>query len=194
MQVDRHLQAVQLARDCVELGARHHTIRVVTGLSDTVLSSLFADQTWWKRCGRTPVSTDTYLNQSLPDRVEVCLFANLFDEVFKDTPLPAEALVASYRLYLRYCGVRPRVSFDVAFMIASDLRGLWHCEKPRLTLVACTTCQKRSLASCGATFVGDCPFCRIVDRYWRDRRVRSHFPPTSLTLAHIEAWRPAPVS
>lgn len=175
MLIDRHLEVYRLARDCVELGARHQTLTILTGLSDAVLAGLFADQPAWRRSGRMPASTETYLNQSLTDRVEIALFANLFEDMWTDSVRAGQALVGAYRLYMRYCGVRPRVSFDVAFMFASHLRGIWLCDTQQLALSYCEQCERGSVTEAGTDFVVDCPFCKVLDRFRLDRRLRDHF-------------------
>lgn len=175
---ERHIHALGLAKECAALGARIRTIKYVTGLAHAQLAHLFfADRSSAPR-GRPPDSPDWYHNANLLNRAEASMFVSIYRRIRELGFGPAEALVGGYKHYRAGCPVSPRISFDRAFDLASHLDGLWIVREPNFSLLTCVTCTSQYVTSIGAQLGSnhECPFCRLVDRYQRDPRVKTSFP------------------
>lgn len=175
---ERRIRSLTLAKECAELGARFRTISYVTGLTHRELSNLFFATGKLMPRGRPPESPEWYHSANLLNRVEASIMVSLYRRIRDLGFGPAEALVAGYRHYLTACRQVPRISFDRAFDLASHLEGLWLSARSNFSLLKCTVCAAQYVASVGVNLIsnGECPFCKLVNRYPRDARIQSAFP------------------
>ncbi|MCG2583899.1 FlhC family transcriptional regulator [Massilia sp. TS11] len=190
MKPHRHIEALQLAHACVELGARLRTIECVSGIGQLELRRIFFSNGATPPCGRQPASEDWLFERAkVPGNVEAAMFAVIFHELTESGVGVGPALIGAYRLYQARCRETPRVSFDRAFDIVCCLRGIWSSREVRLALTQCETCASRHLvpfAGCG-TRQPDCPFCELLARYHKDRRLRTAF---QTSTRRVDSTRP----
>lgn len=188
--VDRHLDALNLAKECVALGGHGRTIELVSGLNNLMLRHFFDQGEVFCR-GRFAGSVDWFYSANLIERAEACVFACIFSDIHRQSGDPGHALVASYRMYRERCFQTPRISMDRAFDIAANLHGLWQCEAPRFALSHCGVCRTRYLEAINGSG-GDpsgCIFCKLLHRYKSDDRLRSTFPAASLDDVDVSRWK-----
>jgi hypothetical protein len=160
----RHWHSMELAKSAIELGARLSVVSAFTGLPKWELRALFCNRELPAPFpGRAPWVADWCLKQRIVVEIHAAVFHAGFRAI-RHLGYPAgDALVTSYKTYLRRFGYDPRVSFDRAFELVTHLDGLWTNEPPSLATVDCR--------SCGSTFIrlrspaplrpGACPFCRV---------------------------------
>lgn len=182
---DRYLNALRLAKDCNELGARTRTIHHLTGLPPRELQRLFFNAAKAAPRGRAPDSPEWYYGANLLYRAEssifVCAFRRLRDSGFA----AGESLVGAYRHYQAVCQGPHRISFDRAFDLASHTDAIWLAKSSAFSVVTCPVCGSEFLAAAGTVASSNdrCPFCRLLQRYDTDQRVRYSFPMHSLANA-----------
>ncbi|WP_428422696.1 FlhC family transcriptional regulator [Methylibium sp.] len=180
--VDRKLRAVQLAKDCRDLGARARTIHHVTGLPKPELKRLlFPDSKALPR-GRAPNSPEWYHGANLLYRAESSIVISVYRRLRKSGFSAGQTLVSAYRHYRSVCDCSSRISFDRAFDLASHADGIWVAKDSVFTIATCSLCGCQFLAAQGSapSNSDDCPFCQLVKRYACDQRVQASFPPRSL--------------
>jgi flagellar transcriptional activator FlhC len=94
-------------------------------------------------------------------------------------PHPAEALLAAYAHYVAR-RVPHELSFDRAFYLVSwtDRLWAWAAREAVFRFTACTRCHCRYLTPPATVenHARDCPFCKLMLRYRRDRNLRHRFP------------------
>ena len=175
---DRHIRALEVAKECAALGARSRTIEFVTGLSHGEVGRLFFPDRALAPRGRPPASPEWYHSANLLSRAEASIFVSIYRRIRELGFGPAEALVSGYKHYQQVCSVRPRISFDRAFDLASHTDGLWIVRVRNFSLLTCSICTSQYVASLSAhaTTSRDCPFCKLVKRYPRDPRLQTSFP------------------
>ena len=116
---DRHLRAIQLAKQLAELGARLKTIHSITGLPPREVQRLFfADPRTIPR-GRAPDSTEWYHNANLILRTDACLIGAKYRQLRGQGLTAGEALVFAYRAYQAATLPPYRISLDRAFNLVS---------------------------------------------------------------------------
>lgn len=104
---ETHIRALQVAKECVEMGARVKTVSRITGLAIPMLRSLFYQDSV-SPPGRWLESADWYHRSNMVERAEASLFAVIFETLLvKHCCKPADALVSAYRLYLERCSTSP---------------------------------------------------------------------------------------
>ena len=174
---ERHIRALGLAKECAALGARCRTIEYVTGLSHGEVGRLFFPDRASAPRGRPPASPEWYHSANLLNRTETSIFVSIYRRIRELDFGPAEALVSGCKHYLQVCSVRPRISFDRAFDLASHMDGLWIVRVPNFSLLTCPACTSQYVASPSALppTNHDCPFCKLVKRYPRDPRLQTSF-------------------
>ena len=174
---ETHIRALQVAKECVEMGARVKTVSRITGLAIPMLRSLFYQDTV-SPPGRWLESADWYHRSNMVERAEASLFAVIFETLLVTHRCkPAEALVSAYRLYLERCSVAPSLSFERAFNLACEMHGIWDSGPPQLALHTCRRCRSRYVVAIGdrsADHTG-CVFCKLLKRYPRDSYMQAHF-------------------
>lgn len=175
---DRHIRALQVAKQCAGFGARSRTIEYVTGLSHGEVGRLFFAERASAPRGRPPASPEWYHSANLLNRAEASIFVSLYRRIRDLGFGPADALVSGYRQYREVCSAQPRISFDRAFDLASHMDGVWLVRAPNFSLLICPTCTSQYVAapSAGPSSNRDCPFCKLVKRYCCDPRVQTSFP------------------
>lgn len=175
--VYEHIHALQLASECVELGARIRTVALVTGLNMAMLRRLFY-RSERSACGRYADTCDWYHRGCLVVRAEACVFGSICDTLVSQLECkPSDALVCAYRLYRERCTVSSRLTFDLAFTISSELHGVWTVSSPQLVFRRCRHCGRRYMAAVGEvnSDAQGCVFCRLVKKYHQDPYLRAHF-------------------
>jgi flagellar transcriptional activator FlhC len=174
---DRHIRALQLARDCIALGARLGTVVQVTGLRAQLLRTHFF-RNGGSVNGRRPESSEWVHCGNICTRAEASEFASIFMELReRQRCAPADALVVAYRIYAQGNSGRPRLSFDRAFSLVCQLLGIWQCSEASLAMHSCPQCHAQYLAEVGAPppLATGCVFCHLLHRYPLDPRVKAHF-------------------
>lgn len=178
MRSERHIEALQVAQACVELGARVKTASCVSGIGQAELRRVFFSGDRQPPCGRQPESKDWLFERAkLLGATEASMFAVIFDDLNASGISYANSLITAYRLYRNRCRTAPRVSFDRAFDIVCCLRGIWPLRPAELVLVRCHACGSRHLGPFAApdTRTPQCPLCELLQRYHKDSRVRAAF-------------------
>lgn len=174
---ETHIRALQLAKQCVDMGARIRTVSRITGLELRMLRSLFYQDTS-SAPGRSVESSDWYHRSSVVDRAEASIFAVIFDTLLVEHGYrPAEALVGAYRLYQERCTQAPAIPFERAFNLACEMHDIWDSGPPQLALQTCRRCHSRYVFAAGdqtADQLG-CVFCKLLRRYFREPQIQAHF-------------------
>lgn len=183
----RRLQALSIAKRCVDLGARLSTIEHLSGLPQSEFRHLaFPTRSTVPR-GRSPGSVDwlhrrtTVLEQAAA-AVVMAGYRRLRNGGF---PAP-EALLGAYSHYREICDPPHRITLDRALDLASHVDGIWLARHCSLDLVTCAACGSEYLATLGCekgSAAEDCPFCVLIQRYRVDRRLQLHFPTRPLVSA-----------
>lgn len=186
--VDRQLRALQVAQACAELGARSRTIVHLTHLPHRQLQRLFFTDAQAVPRGRPPDSPEWYHNANILYRAAASLFTVRYHRLRQGQFPPVQALISAYRHYLGLCDEAPRISFDRAFDLASHLDGIWIATGRSFSVAICPHCHSEYLTAIGGGLVqaNGCPFCKIIRRFWADRRVQASFPvPPLVDPGHI---------
>lgn len=177
--IERHIRTLSLAHACVQLGARMRTTSYVTGMSHGELGKFYLPGEGVFRAGRLPASPDWLMDKTnCLDRAELSIFAAIFHRVMAQNVAHGDGLVAAYKLYKGTCAVHPRVSFDRAFDVACHLKGIWTHHVANIALYPCSQCSSLNLSSLGDERLLNhgCVFCRLLERYEKDPRIRAGFP------------------
>lgn len=184
---DNHIRALQMARECIALGARLGTVVHVTGLRAALLRTHFF-RNGGSINGRRPESSEWVHCGNIVTRAEASEFASIFTSLREQQRCaPAEALVLAYRMYADSSSGRPTLSFDRAFSLVCQLLGIWLCREPVLAMHRCPLCRARYLAAIGAPppLAAGCVFCHLLHRYPLDPRVKAHFMGRHTHLADV---------
>ena len=96
---DRHLRAVQLAKQLAALGARLKTIHLVTGIPPRQVQSLFFPDARTIPRGRAPDSAEWYHGANLILRSDACLIGARYRQLRNQGLASGEAMVFAYRAY-----------------------------------------------------------------------------------------------
>jgi flagellar transcriptional activator FlhC len=179
---ERHIRSLELAKECVALGARIRTISLVTGMAHGQLAALFFSDSKSAPRGRPPDSPEWYHSANLLNRADASIFVSIYRRIRDLGFGPAEALIAGFKHYLAACRTLPRISFDRAFDLASHMDGIWLVQTASFTLATCPTCASQYVTSLGdqPRSNHECPFCKLVKRYRRDPRIQTSFPVSPL--------------
>lgn len=174
----RHIKSLSVAKTCVELGARIKTITHITGLERSELLHLFFMDERSAPRGRPPDSPEWYHQANLIEKVETSIFAAIFTNISALGFGPADSLIGAYKAYRERCAQPPRITFDRAFDLVCHIRGIWARRRRQLSLNVCQNCHSQYLAAIGdhSTDLTGCPFCKLVQRYPRDKRIQATFP------------------
>jgi len=175
---DRHLRAIQLAKQLAELGARLKTIHSITGLPPREVQRLFfADPRTIPR-GRAPDSTEWYHNANLILRTDACLIGAKYRQLRVQGLTAGEALVFAYRAYQAATLPPYRISLDRAFNLVSYIDGIWLARTPTLSVLTCPRCGCEFIAAIGtvARSGETCPFCKLIERFPLDHRIQASYP------------------
>lgn len=175
---DRHLRAIQLAKQLAALGARLKTIHIITGIPPLQVKSLFFPDPRSIPRGRAPDSAEWYHGANIILRTDACLIGAKYRQLRVQGLCAAEALVLAYRAYQAATLPPCRISLDRAFNLISYIDGIWLACAPTLSVLTCPSCGCEFLAAVGTvTHPGDtCPFCKLFERFHLDRRVRAFYP------------------
>lgn len=167
------IEQLELAQQCVDLGARTSTVLLLSGLRRKQLETLLP--TWNRPRGRVPHGPDWFFSKRLINRVEASVFASLFDSFVADGVEPSQALLSGYRAYLAACANQKRgLNIDRAFHIAASLRGIWLDASPVMVLRTCERCGLDGLDQVGPRSAS-CPFCSLLERYPSDSQLQRQF-------------------
>jgi len=190
---ERHLEALKLARDCVELGARLTTVRCLTGLRPYLIKELLPSSAL-RVPGRQPLSVWNIVSRSIMTVIEASEICRVFDELRRLGVGDSRALVTAYRVYAtrqkrwgRADGPRKRgvdelkgvrISFDRAFEVVRACFGAWDGNR-QLQLATCGGCASRYVACIGQVPKNgqECPYCRL----------RMNFEHNNVFVKHIFA-------
>ena len=174
---ERHIQALQLAKSCVEHGARMKTVAYLTGLSASLLREYFYNDRA-ATGGRWPSSQDWYHMATLVQRAEASLIASIFQFLRTQHACSArKAMVCAYKMYRERWTGRSTISFDRAFELIASVEGIWTHHSSQLALHTCPLCRCRYLIALGDTSAdhSGCVFCKLVKRYATDSRIQFSF-------------------
>ena len=181
--VERHIRSLSIAKTCAELGARIRTVSYITGLEHNELVRLFFVDKHSAPRGRPPDSPDWYHQKAnLIGKVEAAIVVAVYCRMRDLGFGPTDALVGGFKYYREQCNQSPRINFDRAFDLVCHTQGIWIADRPQLALATCPRCQSQHLTGLGErpSPHRPCPFCKLVKRYWCDKRVQATFPPRSL--------------
>lgn len=178
---ERHMKALALARECVQLGARSRTIELLTGLSASRIASHFHGHPSPSQRGRPPDSREWYYKTTLPNRAQACMLVSIYHRLCQLGIDPAQALVRGYAHYAAACKGEHRLKFDRAFDLVAHFDGRWIVAQRSFALADCPICGSQVLtgpqSDAAIRIAGkECPFCRLIERFRRDPRIEDSFP------------------
>lgn len=176
----RRWHTMALAKEAIELGARVSIVAAFTGLARQEVQRLFCDtDTPGLSTGRQPWSAHWYFTASVVVEIQAAFFYACFRSI-RDLGYPAaDALVSAYKNYRRQFGHDPRLSFDRAFELVTQVDGLWTTRPPALMSLVCHACRSTYLMPRADEPVGSgkCPFCKAAQ--CADPRVLKALAPLS---------------
>ena len=181
----RHVQALDIARRALAAGARTSTVGFLTGLDRWALRRYFVfDAADAPRPGKRPDSPERFVkNATLLTMIEASMVYAIYRDHRDRWPHPAEALLAAYAHYVSR-RVPHELSFDRVFYVVSwtDRLWAWAAREAVFRFTRCGHCHCRYLAPPASVdnHARDCPFCKLILRYRRDRRLSSRFPERQL--------------
>ena len=175
---DRHLRAMQLAKQLAALGARLKTIHLITGIPPRQVQSLFFPDSRSIPRGRAPDSAEWYHGANLILRTDACLIGARYRQLRSQGLAAGEALVFAYRAYQTATVPPYRISLDRAFNLVSYIDGIWLASDPALSVLTCLKCGCEFIAAIGTVArPGEpCPFCKLLERFHRDHRIQASYP------------------
>jgi len=152
------LNALQTARECVELGACKRTIELMTGLPATFILRFVFDRESGARRGRPPYSDEFLTRAPLRLQAAASAFAARYERLRESRFPPAESLITAFKHYLTFPNA-PTLLFDEAFYLCCNLDGIWACQSKALQLAECRRCGSRHLQTYGSSATPSCAFC-----------------------------------
>lgn len=175
---ERQLQAMKLAKQLADLGARLKTIHLITGIPPRQVQRLFFPDARTIPRGRAPDSADWYHGANLILRTDACIIAAKYHQLRHQGITAGEALILAYRAYQAATLPPYRISLDRAFNLLSYLDGIWLAREPTLSILTCSRCRCEFIAAIGtAPHRGEaCLFCKLVERFHVDHRIQASYP------------------
>lgn len=175
---DRHLSAIQRAKQLAALGARLRTIQFVTGIPPRQAQRLFFPDAKLIPRGRAPDSAEWYHGANLILRADACIIGAKYHQLRRQGLHAADALILAYQAYCAVTTAPHRISMDRAFNLVSHIEGIWLARSPSLSLLTCPDCGCGFLAAMGTVArPGEpCPFCKLVQRVQVDHRIQASYP------------------
>ena len=175
---DRHLRAIQLAQQLAALGARLKTIHLITGIPPRQVQALFFPDPRSIPRGRAPDSPEWYHGANLILRADACLIGAKYRQLRVQGLTAGDALILAYRAYQAATLPPHRISLDRAFNLISYIDGIWLAAAPTLSVLACPSCGCQFIGALGtvAHADGSCPFCKLLERFQLDPRIRASYP------------------
>lgn len=153
------LRALETARQCAMLGARHRTIAFITQLTPGYISRAVYCKQYPPPIGRPQYSEDFLFKTTRRLQAEASLLAAHYRRLTGDGFRPADALITAYRHH-RTTHPASELHFDQAFFMVSRLDGIWAANKSALSFVECLSCHSTYLAAHGMPQRESCPACR----------------------------------
>ncbi|MFY9326938.1 MAG: FlhC family transcriptional regulator [Georgfuchsia sp.] len=175
---DRHLRALQLAKQLATLGARLKTIHLITGMPPCQVQRLFFPDARTIPRGRAPNSAEWYHGANLILRTDACLIGAKYLQLRGQKLNAGESLVFAYRAYQAVTAQPCRISLDRAFNLVSCIEGIWLARASVLSVLTCPNCGCEFLAAVGtvAHQGAPCPFCKLLERFHVDPRIQASYP------------------
>ncbi|WP_407277584.1 FlhC family transcriptional regulator [Aromatoleum evansii] len=175
---DRHLRAIQLAKQLAALGARLKTIHLITGIPPRQVQALFFPDPRSIPRGRAPNSAEWYHGANLILRTDACLIGAKYRQLRVQGLTAGDALVLAYRAYQATTQPPHRISLDRAFNLVSYIDGIWLATAPTLSVLPCPSCGCEFIAAVGTVAQPDdaCPFCKLLERFHLDPRIQASYP------------------
>lgn len=169
VQLDRHIDALALARRCMRLGARIPTITLITGLRHWEVANHLRGHA---PKGRMPLWIRW--NKVSKQTAEASVFAAIFQSIMDMKICEANlAFITAYEVFQyqspRRSNCEGCLSFDVAFNLICELKGIWTRKEPELVLRQCPKCAALCLWNIYAVDprgVG-CAFCGWAKSFFR---------------------------
>lgn len=152
------LNALQTARECVDLGACARTIELMTGLPATFILRFVFDKDGGARRGRPPYSDEFLARAPLRLQAAASAFAASYERLRDSRFPPAQSLITAFKHY-RSFPFAPTLLFDEAFYLCCNLEGIWACQAKALQLAECRRCRSRHLQAYGSGATASCAFC-----------------------------------
>lgn len=162
--VQRKLDTLECARDCVRLGANHSTVSLMTGLPTKEIQRLFfASEDALTH--RLPHSAEWVFDRRTSYRMHVALVVVIVAELLDKGFTPNWAMVHGYRLYRdSVARIRSKVAmpnFNRAFCFVRWTFGLWGGEK-LLSLNVCEHGHRFVDHHAGSGVQAlSCPLCKL---------------------------------
>ena len=175
---DRHLRAMQLAKQLAALGARLKTIHIITGIPPRQVQALFFPDPRSIPRGRAPDSAEWYHGANLILRTDACIIGAKYKQLRNQGLTAGESLILAYRSYQAATLPPYRISLDRAFNLVSYIDGIWLAREPTLSILTCSACNCEFIAAIGTvTPPGEaCLFCKLVERFHVDHRIQASYP------------------
>lgn len=189
------LRALETARQCAMLGARHRTIAYITGLTPGYIARAVYCEQYPAPIGRPQYSEDFLFKTTRRLQAEACFLAGHYRRLTGDGFLPADALITAYRHH-RATQPASALGFDQAFFLVCRLDGIWAATKSVLGFVDCSNCNSAYLAAHGMAKRDSCPVCRtdwgLVARARTSAAAPPRLapdPPKAVRKAHKSTWQ-----
>lgn len=178
--IAERVRVLRNAERMLAFDARRGTVCTLTGLSLKEIQQLVPVKQ--ARAGRWPSSIDWYHTANLSKRVEASLFAAHYWRNRRNGFEIVESLIDGYGRYLSCVGNEPFISFDRAVNLVCNLEGdVWGVGPRSFDIAVCPRCNSQQLIQVGyEKLIGDCIFCKFVQRYAADARLQARFPTRSL--------------
>ena len=181
---DRHLHAMQQAKQLAALGARLKTIHLMTGMPPRQVQSLFFPDAHTIPRGRAPDSAEWYHGANLILRIDACLIGAKYHQLRNQGITAAEALILAYRAYQAATLPPYRVSLDRAFNLVSYIDGIWLAREPTLSILTCSACNCEFIAA-----VVSLVHQPSAHNFFKMIREQLAFNSIRLQLTKPQAWR-----
>ena len=157
------LDALEIARQCVEFGARTRTISILTGMpSGFVVRHVFGTSLS-SAVGRPPYAEEFIFRAKVAVQGEIGVFARAYRRLRAEGFPASRALLAAYRHHANVF-IPPSICFDEAFFLVSCLDGIWGVPDQRLELYSCRTCGSPHVLPVGPVASDQCALCKLSSK------------------------------
>ena len=157
------LDSLEIARECVELGARTRTISLLTGLPPSVVVRHVFGRSHSSVVGRPPYAEEFIFRAKVAVQAEIGVFARAYRRLRDEGFGAGRALIAAYRHHANVF-VPTSICFDEAFFLVSCLDGIWGSPRQTLELYSCRTCSSPHVLPVGPGASDQCALCKVSSK------------------------------
>lgn len=172
-------EAVDIARLCLNWGARLSTTSLLTGLNRHTLKRMAKSLTVALPQGRPEDCSHWYLLSDVLGRIEACIFVSAFRRLRAEKFGLVDSLVSAYRHVFEVAQKEPQLGFDHAFSLAGQSAGLWKQQPSSLDMCSCPGCHHHFIShfmSPVKSVALKCPFCELLRPSLERSKNYSTFP------------------